>query len=83
MKKKGGKNVYSIYEARTNFSKLLKRVLSGEEIFIANREKTIAKIIPSTPAPQERLPGSAKGTFIIKDDFDAPLPQELMDSFYK
>jgi prevent-host-death family protein len=76
------KDIFSTYEAKTSFSKLLKRVLSGEEIFISNRGKPIAKLVPLIYAPEERKPGSAKGSFVISDDFNDPLPQDILDSFY-
>jgi antitoxin (DNA-binding transcriptional repressor) of toxin-antitoxin stability system len=81
MPKRSKQNVYSIYQARTQFSKLLKRVLAGEEIIIAHRDKAIAKLVTVQAAPEERKPGSARNSFIMSDDFDAPLPHELLAKF--
>jgi prevent-host-death family protein len=68
--------VFNIHEAKTHFSKLLERVLSGEEVVIAKAGKPVARIVPFedddiTP----RIPGIDKGKLIIKPDFDAPLPE--------
>ena len=66
--------VFNIHEAKTHFSKLLKRVLSGEEVVIAKAGKPIARLLPfdqGTTAP--RVPGVDKGKVIIKSDFDEPL----------
>jgi prevent-host-death family protein len=68
--------VFNIHDAKTNFSKLLERVLNGEEVVIAKAGKPVARILPFAPedtAP--RVPGIDKGKVIIKPDFDAPLPE--------
>jgi prevent-host-death family protein len=68
--------VFNIHEAKTHFSKLLARVLSGEEVVIARAGKPVARILPfisSDAAP--RKPGIDKGKVIIKPDFDSPLPE--------
>jgi prevent-host-death family protein len=69
-------NVFNIHEAKTHFSKLLERVLSGEEVVIAKAGKPIARLLPfdeDTTAP--RVPGIDKGKVVIKPDFDEPLPE--------
>jgi prevent-host-death family protein len=64
----------NITEARTHFSKLLKRVLKGEEVIIARAGEPIARLSPLRPKRGgKRVPGSAKGMFTMSDDFDAPL----------
>jgi len=71
----------NIHEAKTHFSKLLKRVMTGEEIIIAKGGNPIAKLIPITPKPKKRVPGSASGKIRISEDFDAPLPEEVLQDF--
>jgi prevent-host-death family protein len=68
--------VFNIHEAKTHFSKLLERVLSGEEVIIAKAGKPVARILPfdaDNTAP--RKPGQDKQTVIIASDFDNPLPE--------
>ena len=68
--------VFNIHEAKTHFSKLLERVLSGEEVVIAKAGKPIARLLPfSEEATAPRVPGIDKGRVIIKPDFDEPLPE--------
>ena len=68
--------VFNIHEAKTHFSKLLERVLSGEEIVIAKAGKPVARILPLTADDHSpRIPGIDKGKVIIQSDFDAPLPE--------
>ncbi len=73
--------VVNIHEAKTHFSKLIQRVLQGEEITIARSGQPVARLVPALPRPAQRTPGSARGLVTISDDFDAPLPEELQRSF--
>ena len=68
--------VFNIHDAKTHFSKLIERVLSGEEVVIARAGKPVARILPfAADDTSPRLPGIDKGKVIIKLDFDAPLPE--------
>ena len=68
--------VFNIHEAKTHFSKLLERVLNGEEVVIAKAGKPVARILPfTTDDTSPRLPGIDKGKVIILPDFDEPLPE--------
>lgn len=33
--------------------------------------------------PRRRVPGSARGKIFMADNFDDPLPDEILDAFYK
>jgi prevent-host-death family protein len=68
--------VFNIHDAKTHFSKLLERVLNGEEVVIAKAGKPVARILPFTKDDTSpRKPGFDKGKVIIHPDFDAPLPE--------
>jgi prevent-host-death family protein len=68
--------VFNIHEAKTNFSKLLERVLNGEEVVIAKAGRPVARILPFVAEDNSpRVPGIDKGKVIIQPDFDAPLPE--------
>lgn len=71
----------NIHEAKTHLSKLLQRVIAGEEIVIAKSGKPVARIVPFEQKPVRRVPGSAKGKIWLAPDFDAPLPSEIIDAF--
>ena len=73
----------NIHEAKTHLSRLLEKVKAGEEVIIAKAGKPVAKIIPINAAPAPRLWGTAKGEFVVPDDFNDPLPKEIEESFYK
>jgi prevent-host-death family protein len=69
-------SVFNVHEAKTHFSKLLARVLRGEEVVIARAGKPVARLLPFThESPAPRKPGMDKGKVIIKPDFDSPLPE--------
>jgi len=71
----------NIHEARTRFSKLLKRVQLGEEVVIAKAGKPIARLVPFCTPVLERKSGTAKGMITMRADFDAPLPEDLQNAF--
>ncbi len=73
----------NIHEAKTHLSKLLERVALGEEVVIAKAGKPIAKLVALNNQPKTRILGSAKGEFVVPDDFNDPLPKEIEDSFYE
>ena len=52
----------NIHEAKTHFSKLIARVLAGEEIVISKAGKPVARLVPIAPKPKARVFGSGRGT---------------------
>ena len=71
----------NVHEAKTRFSKLLKRVQLGEEIIIAKAGKPVARLVPFAQHPSARKPGTAKGLVTIGANFDAALPEEIQTAF--
>lgn len=69
-----------VHEAKTHLSRLLARVQAGERIEITNRGRTVAVLSPPSP-PGGRRFGLDEGRFTVPDDFDAPLPDDLLDAF--
>ncbi len=67
--------VFNIQEAKTHFSKLLERVMKGEEVVIAKAGKPVARILPVTTNVSTRQPGNDKGKVMIMPDFDAPFEE--------
>jgi len=73
----------NIHHAKTHLSKLLEQVALGEEIIIAKAGRPIAKLVPVSKRKRPGKLGSAKGDFVVPDDFNDPLPKEVEDSFWK
>jgi len=69
-----------VHEAKTHFSQLLRRVASGEEIEIHSGGRPVARIVPILP-PGKRQFGDDRGRFEVPEDFDAPLPPEVLADF--
>ena len=65
----------NIHEAKTQLSKLLQRVMNGEQIIIAKAGKPVAVLSPFEEAPKSRVPGNDAGLVVIGPDFDDPLPE--------
>lgn len=63
----------NVFEAKTEFSKLIRLVESRREesITVARNGKPVALIIPYESAPVSKRIGIAKGKFTVPDDFDA------------
>ena len=72
----------NIHEAKTHFSKLLQRVAGGEEITIARAGVPVARLVPVEGKGKVRPLGFARGEVWVADDFDAPLPDDLLKEFY-
>ena len=71
----------NVHEAKTHLSSLLEEVARGNEIVIAKAGKPIARLVPITNIPPKRVPGLLRGRIRIADDFDAPLPDEILAEF--
>ena len=69
------------HEAKTQLSRLLRRVAAGEEVTIANRGVPVARLVPVPPKKAQRVLGIFRGQLTVPDDFDAPLPDDLLDLF--
>jgi prevent-host-death family protein len=71
----------NIHTAKTHLSRLVNEVAAGEEIIIAKAGKPVARLLPFEARRQPREPGLMKGQIWIADDFDDPLPEEIMAAF--
>lgn len=70
----------SILEAKTHLSRLLQRVAAGEEIIIARRDRPVARLVPIQAQPPFK-PGQFAGRIRAADNFDDPLPDDVLDAF--
>jgi antitoxin (DNA-binding transcriptional repressor) of toxin-antitoxin stability system len=68
------------HEAKTRLSELLRAVEGGEEIEILRGPDVIARLVPATERRVRRL-GEDAGAFTVPDDFDAPLPDDVIAEF--
>lgn len=69
-----------VHEAKTTLSELLRRVAAGEEVTITRGGEPVAMIIP-VQRRELRVLGRDRGLFEVPEDFDAPLPDDVLATF--
>ena len=73
--------IVNIHAAKTHFSRLVDAAAGGEEIIIAKSGKPIARLGPLLGQRGKRKLGALAGKLRVPEDFDAPLPDEVLDAF--
>ncbi len=71
----------NIHDAKTQFSKLIQRVESGESIVISRAGRPVARLVPEVKPELPRKLGEDTGQIWMSEDFDAPLPPEILAGF--
>lgn len=71
----------SLYDAKTHLSSLVERAAAGEEIVITKSGKPKARLVPMDDVRALREPGRGRGQWRICDNFDDPLPDDLIALF--
>ena len=75
------KKTVNVHEAKTHLSRLLGRVERGEEIIISRAGRPVARLLPFEPTQPQPVFGADRGAFVVPEDFDAPLPEEILTDF--
>jgi prevent-host-death family protein len=70
-----------MFEAKTQLSKLVERVERGEDVIIARAGKPVARLTGLKPEKKPIRYGGLKGKIWIADDFDDPLPEDVLAEF--
>lgn len=69
-----------VHEAKTHLSRLLHLVAAGEEVTITRRGAVVARLV--APASRgRRVLGAHLGLYVVPEDFDAPLAEDLLREF--
>jgi prevent-host-death family protein len=71
----------NIHAAKSQLSRLLDAAVAGEEVIIARAGKPIARIVPIEPRREPRKLGILAGKLHVPDDFDDPLPEDIIADF--
>jgi prevent-host-death family protein len=71
----------NIHAAQTHLSSLVEEAAAGEEIIITKAGKPVARIVPLEKPDVWKTFGILKGKIWVSDDFDAPLPPEILQDF--
>jgi len=71
----------NIYEAKTRLSQLVDKVVAGEDVVVSRNGKPLVRIT-RLAEPRRRIKfGVLKGRLTVPADFDAPLPDDVLDGF--
>jgi|ERR1017187_3493419 prevent-host-death family protein len=77
---------YTVHQAKTHFSRLLKEAEAGKEVIVLRGSKPVAKIVPinepqkGEPEPNFRLAGAYRGRMSWDEDaFDPMTDEELVE----
>jgi antitoxin (DNA-binding transcriptional repressor) of toxin-antitoxin stability system len=72
----------SVDELRQDPAALLDRVEAGEHLLVVRGGRAVAELRPLVvPRPTPRPCGLCAGAFTVPDDFDAPLPDDILQGF--
>jgi len=75
-------SIVDVREAKSRLSKLVDEAAAGKDVVISRNGEPVARLI-AIRKKQKRMAGfgALEGKGWIADDFDAPLPEELLTSF--
>ena len=71
----------NVHDAKTHFSRLLDRAQEGQEFVIAKAGRPVARLGPLARRARKRRLGLLDGKLRIPDDFNQPLPDEVIAAF--
>ena len=71
----------TVDEIQRDPSRYLRQVEAGETFVILQADKAIAELRPVPSHKQLRPFGLCAGEFTVPDDFDSPLPGDLLNAF--
>lgn len=73
----------TIAEAQKDLTTLVTRAAAGENVVLVGEDGSRVRLVPApAPAPPKELRlGLLAGRFTLPDDFDDPLPDDLLDAF--
>lgn len=73
--------IVNVHEAKSQLSRLLIAVEAGEEVVIARAGRPVARLVGLEAAAPRRRLGLLKGQFTVPEDFDTPLPGDVLALF--
>jgi len=71
----------NIFEAKTQLSKLVQMAENGEDVVIARAGKPVVRLTKLEPEKKPIVFGLMKGEIWVAEDFDDPLPPEVLAEF--
>ena len=71
----------TLEEVENGAAEYLHRAMDGETVVVYRGERAVVEIRPLTETDALRPVGLAEGEFVVPDDFNDPLPDELLNAF--
>ena len=68
----------SMWDAKTNLSKLIQDALNGKEVIISNRDKPLVRLVPVETRSSKNLLGLFQGKIWMSKDFNT-LPEGFQE----
>ena len=72
---------FNLHAAKTHLSRLVDKAAAGEEIVIAKAGTPMVRLVPVAERTQRSGFGRDKGKISVRDDFDAPLGEDILRAF--
>jgi prevent-host-death family protein len=72
----------SVHEAKTHLSRLIEKVLAGEEVVIARNKEPVVRLVREAPPKKKPLYGALKGKLTFDESFFDPLPEDELKAWY-
>lgn len=73
--------IVPMHQAKSSLSQLVKRAANGEIIFIGSYGRAEAVLTSAASSKPKKRLGLLEGKLTIPDDFDDPLPPEILSAF--
>jgi prevent-host-death family protein len=73
--------VFNLHAAKTHLSRLVDQAVRGEEIVIAKAGTPVVRLVPIANKRRRTGFGADRGKIRIRGDFDAALPDHLLQLF--
>jgi antitoxin (DNA-binding transcriptional repressor) of toxin-antitoxin stability system len=71
----------TVEEMKRDPEGVIHRVMDGETLVVVEQDRPVAEIRPIERARRPRPFGLAAGSFVVPDDFDDPLPDDILKDF--
>ncbi|MGA2687291.1 MAG: type II toxin-antitoxin system prevent-host-death family antitoxin [Candidatus Korobacteraceae bacterium] len=75
---------YTVHQAKTNLSRLIKEAQKGKEVIITRGKDPVARLVPISSVAKKRIPDMLKGQiWSAPDAFDPLTDEELRELGFK
>jgi antitoxin (DNA-binding transcriptional repressor) of toxin-antitoxin stability system len=68
--------MYTVHQAKTNLSRLIREACGGKEVVIARGKNAVVKLVPLDKGQKKRVPGRLKGKISYSADAFKPLTRK-------